>query len=591
MQNDAMPTRAERVKQNELLMTSMKKAFTLPLVTNKKSGETKELFKRVSAEDLAAFNAAKAAGSVPEELAKFDGMKAGDPIPLAYGSDDLQKASLSTAGNLVTYDLRDPSLHLVPWLSPIRDMLPRVDKSAKAGTTAHWKAIFASSIVQTSYQADPWINEGARAPLYTFSASDESAAYVSMGIDGSVTYEAVSAAVGLEDANATARFFALESLMTREEDAIIGGNKSLKLGTVGTVTPSAVADTASTLPTETYYAQCVALTYAGYRNSTVAVLPAGVATQKSITTPDGKVMAVNGGSSNVSALSAGQSISLNTNHLNLTTPAINGAFAYAWYVGTTNTVGTPLLQAITTTNSCVINSALLTGTQAASAITQDLSVNDGTTGGLPGAVTAFDGFLVQALNAAGTFTAATGLYLNTNAYAINLLGNFLTTDSAGGVVEISNMLEYMWNTFRVSVTVLWVNAQELRNITKKILNASSAPLVRYNQSADGESYDLVASGTVSNYFNPFLPGGGKRIPIMVHPTIPPGTILAYSETLPPYFKTNSTPTVCEMLCRRDYYSRDWADVTREYQFGTYVEEVLAIYAPFCLGVITGIGNG
>jgi hypothetical protein len=587
-------SRADVLKQEQALRNTMVKAMNMPVVTDKKTGTEKELFKRVTADQIEALAKAKADTAanpsleVPAELLKFDGKRVGDVIPLEYGSD-LAKASLSTAGGLVTYDLRDPSLHLIPWLSPIRDMLPRVDKSAKAGTVAHWKSIFATSIVQTSYQADPWINEGARAPLFTFSATDETATYVSLGIDGSVTYEAVSAAVGLEDANATARFFALESLMTREEDAIIGGNTSLKLGQMNTPTASAVANAASTLGSATYYVACVALTYGGYRNSAVA---SGVATQKAITTPDNKVMGVNGGSSNVSAISNGQAVVSGTNNLHATANPVDGALAYAWYVGTANALGSLYLQAITTVNSMDLSTALVTSTQLASSITQDLSVNDGTTGGLQGAVKAFDGFITQCLNAAGTFTAASGLYANTNAYAINLLGAFLTSSGAGSIVEIDNMLQYMWNTFRVSVTTIWVNAQELRNITKKVLNGSSAPLVRYEISAEnGDEYELTASGTIKNYFNPYLPGGGRRIPIMVHPTLPPGTILAYSESLPAYFKTNSTPTVAEMLCRRDYYSRDWADVTREFEFGVYVEEVLAIYAPFCLGMILGIGNG
>jgi len=32
-------------------------------------------------------------------------------------------------------------------------------------------------------------------------------------------------------------------------------------------------------------------------------------------------------------------------------------------------------------------------------------------------------------------------------------------------------------------------------------------------------------------------------------------------------------------------------VTRQRQVGVYTEEVLAVYAPFAMGVITNIGNG
>ena len=49
----------------------------------------------------------------------------------------LSKASISTGSNLTPYDLRAPSLHLVPWLSPIRESLPRV-KRPSPGTVAHW---------------------------------------------------------------------------------------------------------------------------------------------------------------------------------------------------------------------------------------------------------------------------------------------------------------------------------------------------------------------------------------------------------------------------------------------------------------------
>ena len=93
------------------------------------------------------------------------------------------------------------------------------------------------------------------------------------------------------------------------------------------------------------------------------------------------------------------------------------------------------------------------------------------------------------------------------------------------------------------------------------------------------------------YFNPYMPGGGKKIPIIVHPTLPAGTILGWSKNLPPYFKTNSTPAIAEMLTRRDYYAQEFAITTRAYEFGVYCEEALAIYALFGLSVMTGIAPG
>jgi hypothetical protein len=146
----------------------------------------------------------------------------------------------------------------------------------------------------------------------------------------------------------------------------------------------------------------------------------------------------------------------------------------------------------------------------------------------------------------------------------------------------------MWNNYKVTVDVLYVNAQELQNITKRILNNNSAPLLRAMIGQDS-GFDLTASGVISFYHNPYIPGG-RKIPIIIHPKISPGTIFAQGKVLPQYFKANNTANISEVLARREYYTKEWADVTREYQSGVYVEEVLAVYAPFALGIITGIGN-
>jgi hypothetical protein len=152
------------------------------------------------------------------------------------------------------------------------------------------------------------------------------------------------------------------------------------------------------------------------------------------------------------------------------------------------------------------------------------------------------------------------------------------------------MLFYLWQNFKSTVDEIYVNAQELKNITAKVLNGSSAPLLRFNKDADSGEYDLTASGTISFYFNPYIPGG-RKITIMVHPTLPSGTLMAYAKTLPPYFKTNSTPNVAEVLTRRDYYAQEFAITSREYPHGVYAEEVLAVYFPPALAILTRIGNG
>ena len=495
-------------------------------------------------------------------------------------SNSMAKSSLSVGSGLTWYDLREPALHLVPWLSPIRNSLPRVQR-ADPSDAARWKTILASSLTSGGLLADPWINEGQRAPLFSFSAVTNTLPYISIGNDGSVTYEAQAAARGLEDAESTARFFCLEQLMVKEEDAILGGNKSLKLGTANTPT---VADggaaTGGTISGATYSVIVVGLTYAGFRNNGggTTTVATSLTQYKTITTPDSKVMTVNGGTG---IKSANGTASITTNHsIVATVVPKNGELAWAWYVGT---VGNEVLQSITTVPSATFIS-LVTGTQAASTlISSDFSVNDGVTGGQSNQVTAFDGLIVQAINNAALSPS--------NAYYVNMANTTLTASGRGSIVQIDTMLQTMWNNFKITPDVFYVNAQELTNITSKCLSNASGPLLRYETSADGENYDLTASGVVSFYFNPYLPGGGRKIPVLIHPTLPPGTVLAMASQLPPYFKTNATPNVVEVLCRRDYYDIDWAERTREYEFGIYAEESLAVYAPFGLGVISGIANG
>jgi len=79
------------------------------------------------------------------------------------------------------------------------------------------------------------------------------------------------------------------------------------------------------------------------------------------------------------------------------------------------------------------------------------------------------------------------------------------------------MLMQMWNTYRLSPTVIYVNAQEQKNITNKCLTNASGPLVRYNVDASQSApYEFTASGVVRWYYNPFT---GVEIPLVVHPDL------------------------------------------------------------------------
>ena len=125
-------------------------------------------------------------------------------------------------------------------------------------------------------------------------------------------------------------------------------------------------------------------------------------------------------------------------------------------------------------------------------------------------------------------------------------GTFLTSSGRGSVVEIDNMLMSMWNNYRISPTVLYVNTQEQQNITAKCLTNASGPLLRYNVQADGESsrpYGITANGVVRWYYNPFSVDGGFDIPDQ-GPSRPAAG--HHPRVLPSVCRSGTSPTKCPM---------------------------------------------
>jgi hypothetical protein len=477
--------------------------------------------------------------------------------------DERIAKSISTGTGLVAYDLQAPAKNLYPVVTPIRNALPRV--GGGTGTATNWRQV--TALVGSGFDAMGWVPEGQRSGQMSYTTASKSAAYMTIGEEDAATYEAISAGRQFEDIQARMTFRLLQKLMLKEEMAILGGNASLQLGTPATPVLSA-SGSGATLPAATYSVIVVALTLEGYHNSSLVT---GVATTKTITGADGKTFVLNGGSSDKSA-NATQAVTLGQT-LFASVAAIQGAVAYAWYVGT---AGNESLQAITTINSVGFSAPLASGQQAASAITADNSANGSY---------AYDGLLTTALQ------PGSNAYVSIQPTGIAGTGTPLTASGRGSVVEIDAMFQQMWDQYQVSPTVLYVNVQELNNITSKVLSNASAPLLRYEVTGDGNPYDLAAAGAVSFYFNPFTLNGGLKIPVRIHPRVPPGTIIGWAENLPIQYQSNEVPNVAEVKTRQDYYQIDWPVVTRQRQVGVYAEEVLAVYAPFAMGVISNIGNG
>lgn len=481
-------------------------------------------------------------------------------------ADDALTKTVSTATGLVAFDLQAPSKNLYPVNTPIRNRLPRV--GGGTGTATNWRAV--KAILGSGFDAMGWVPEGQRTGRMSYQTANVAASYVTIGEEDQVTYEAISAARTFEDIRSTASMRVLQKMMLKEENALLLGNLSTTLGTPVTPTLSA-GGSGATLPALTYSVIVVALTGEGFRNSSVA---GGVALSQVITGADGQTYTLKGGSSMKSA-AATQAITLGQ-VLSCSTTAILGAMGYAWYTGA---AGAEKLEKITTINS-VTFSAPLTGTgQAATAVIADNSNNS--SAGL-----GFDGLVYSA------FKAGSGAYINSLATGTPGTGTVLTASTRGTINEIDVMLKSMWDQYQVSPTVLYVNSQELQNLSVKALQGpSSSPLLQIFATPDSGYAGMLAGGVIGWYYNPFAMNGGIKIPIKIHPTLPAGTIIGWCEDLPAQYQSNNVPNVAEVKTRVDYYQIDWPLRTRAQEFGVYAEEVLAVYAPFALGVITNIANG
>ena len=499
-----------------------------------------------------------------------------DLVKISDETMALAKAALAknvtVSTGLTEYDLQAPAKNIFPVITPLRNAVPRVQRP-NPGDAARWRSIF--SITGSGFDSMGWIPEGQRSGSMSYSATSLVAPYVTLGEEDTISFEAEAAAQGFEDVNATASLRLLQKTMLKEEMALLSGNASLQLGTP--VAPSAsAAGTGGTLPAITYSIIVVALTGEGWRNmggitGTVSS-GAAVPTTKTITGNDGNSFVLNGGSSNKSpnvtqAVSSGQTLSVTL----ATIPA--GTVALAWFVGA---LGSETLQQVTTINSATFSAPLVTGTQAATAITADLSTNS---------ALAYNGFLSIGM------TAANSAYYVTQATGTAGTGTPLTASGRGSVVEIDTMLKGMWDNSRISPSVIYVNSQEMKNITNKVLTNASGPLVHYQVDPTTGMPNIHSGGGVRWYYNPFQVDGGNDIPIRIHPFLPPGTIMAVAEKLPAWYQNNNVANTFEVMTRRDYYRIDWPIRTRRREFGVYAESVLAPYAPFAIGILSNIGNG
>jgi hypothetical protein len=486
-------------------------------------------------------------------------------------ANELRKAwvqpATATTG-LQVYDLEAPAKLLYPVLTPLRNKIPRV--GGGRSIQANWRAITG---INTS-RLSGGLGQGNRAGVIDQTTQDYFAAFRGIGYDNYVTFEADMSAEGFQDLKATAVQSNLRALMIEEEFLIIGGNGITGLGVTPTPTVTAIGSGGAIGTGTAVNVGCVALTLEGLRNVTVAGgVPGSTPGVLDRTNADGTVEHYGCGAAAPSATTGTATTAANSSCISAHVSPVVGAFGYAWYAGTTSNL---YIAAVTNLNSVLLTALPTSGNgggQLFSSLSGDHSVN----------ALVFNGF--SAIAAA----SGSGAYWAAMATGTDGTGTPLTSDGAGGVVEIDAMLQSFWDNYRLQPNEFWVDSQTQNYLRKKVLNApsSSVPLSRFTFTT---GQDQIRGGTaVRGYISPFGLGSAQEIPINLHPNLPPGTIMALTNQLP--YALNDVQNVYQMKTRREYHQIEWPLRTRKYEYGVYADEVLQHYFPPSLGFITNIGKG
>lgn len=495
--------------------------------------------------------------------------------------------TIQQSTGLLWYDLRP----VVQLLYPFKELIPCIGKlprvPADGGNAFHWKRI--TNI--NSGRVSPGVSEGNRGARIAVTVQDQQAVYKTLGLESSVTFEARLGAKNLTpDALGMAVQSTLRATMISEEQTLLLGNASTALGVTGTPVLTA-GGTGGTIPNATVLSViCVALSglgWLGYTPYNSVSNTGGVPGQITKLNAD-KSSDVFGGGSSVPSASATVTVATGQK-VTAIVPKSAAAVAYAWFVGT---VGTETY-AITTQSNEVILTQLPAPNQQpiANLKVGGVYADNSTNSLLP------DGILSQIFG--GVFGGAPGTAMATNPTLPNgvsispggSLVYFMPTGNVGltiagtNIAEFDALLQAAYEQYKIGYTKIYMSAVDIANFSGTMLSQGGASLFKIQFDADDTSGRIVAGRRVTSYLNKFF---GNTLDIEVHPYLPPGTIMFWSDSSP--YELSGVANLLEAHVRQDYYQIQWPLTTRRYEYGVYVDEVFACYFTPAFGVITNLNS-
>src|SRR6266700_1431221 len=107
----------------------------------------------------------------------------------ALAGPDILSKTITTGTGLTAYDLQASAKNLYPAATPIRNVLPRV--GGGTGTATNWRQV--NAIIGSGWDAMGWVPEGQRSGQMSYSTSNKTSAFVTIGEEDAATFEAISA--------------------------------------------------------------------------------------------------------------------------------------------------------------------------------------------------------------------------------------------------------------------------------------------------------------------------------------------------------------------------------------------------------------
>lgn len=464
-------------------------------------------------------------------------------------------------------------ISLIPAYVPLLEQLSRVD-SPKGAKNTQWKALL--NVVNS--QPDLAVGWDYPGQLSTLSEQDVFSPYVPLRLGGQVSEDAQYVAKGYADAKALDLMNTLQMFRVLEDRKLGTASQAYALPAIGA-------------PTVSIGAAPVGIS----GSATGGTIAASTAIFVKCAARSGRNFYFGGsgpaGASGTATTAAGTA----TNAVGVFVAAVKGAVAYDWYVS--GTVGGTYYYFTTTTTNTALITSIPGAAQPLPANLPDLSSVAPTTA--PAGDTSYTANDFNSMLAAilGDYSTAgpivtPGTGTTSGAYWASADGAALAANGSS-VALIDQMLMGIYQAIKASPTALMMNAQLAQDLSVAILGTNLA--VTFLQADDpmGRA-NVAAGGYVGTYLNKAY--GGFRVRIEAHPSIPPGTIIARSDTV--NFPSSNIGSVFEVRCLEQY---------RQYQYGTarvpgtlnggprddydiFNVETLVCKAPVACGVVSNIAS-